>query len=137
ATRREELPQDTNTPAGWASRGLSGGLPSRRILCGQQNLGAVPVTGLTSTLSTFPNYILYFVLGGALTALFVLIYVNLTPQRDIVLIRGGNSAAAIALVGGLLGFVVPLASVIAHSAAILDLIVWGIVALAIQLAGFL
>ncbi len=94
------------------------------------------VTGLGSTLSTFPSFLAYFVLGGGLTALFVLLYANLTPQRDIALIRGGNSAAAIALVGGLLGFVVPLASVIAHSAGIIDLIVWGIVALVVQLAGF-
>jgi len=36
----------------------------------------------------------------------------------------------------LLGFVVPLASVIAHSARILDLILWGVVALMIQVAGF-
>jgi putative membrane protein len=95
------------------------------------------VTGLGNSLSTFPNFVVYFVLGGVLTAIFVVLYANLTPQRDIALIRGGNSAAALALVGALLGFELPLASVIAHSAAILDLAVWGIVALVVQLAGFL
>ena len=43
---------------------------------------------------------------------------------------------AAALFGALLGFEIPLASVIAHSAGIIDLIVWGIVALVVQLAGF-
>ena len=95
------------------------------------------MTGLGSSLATFPNFVVYFVLGGVLTAIFVVLYTNLTPQRDIALIRNGNSAAAIALVGALLGFEVPLASVIAHSAAILDLAVWGIVALVVQLGGFL
>ena len=95
------------------------------------------VTGLGSSLSTFPNFVVYFSLGGVLTAIFVVLYANLTPQRDIALIRGGNSAAALALVGALLGFEVPLASVIAHSAAILDLVVWGIIALIVQLCGFL
>ena len=95
------------------------------------------MTGLGSSLSTFPNFVVYFSLGGVLTAIFVVLYANLTPQRDIALIRGGNSAAALALVGALLGFEVPLASVIAHSAAILDLVVWGIVALVVQLGGFL
>ncbi len=95
------------------------------------------MTGLGNSLSTFPNFVVYFVLGGVLTAIFVVLYANLTPQRDIALIRGGNSAAALALVGALLGFELPLASVIAHSAAILDLAVWGIVALVVQLAGFL
>ncbi len=94
------------------------------------------MTGIGSALSTFPNFLAYFVLGGALTAIFLLLYVELTPQRDIALIREGNSAAAIVLVSGLLGFVIPLASVIAHSAAIIDLVAWGIIALAIQLGGF-
>jgi len=95
------------------------------------------VTGLGATLSTFPNFVVYFTLGGVLTALFVLLYAELTPHREITLIRDGNNAAAIALVGALLGFVVPLASVIAHSAALIDVAVWGIVALVVQLAGFL
>jgi putative membrane protein len=94
------------------------------------------VTGIGSALSTFPNFLAYYVLGGALTAIFLLLYVELTPQRDIALIREGNSAAAIVLVSGLLGFVIPLASVIAHSAAIIDLVAWGIIALVIQLGGF-
>jgi len=97
----------------------------------------IGVTGLGSSFSTFPNFVVYFALGGVLTAIFVVLYANLTPQRDIALIRGGNSAAALALVGALLGFEVPLASVIAHSAAIVDLVVWGIVALVVQLGGFL
>ncbi len=93
--------------------------------------------GLGSTLSTLPNFIAYFVGGAALVALFVFLYSMSTPQRDFVLIRAGNTAAAIGLVGALLGFILPLASVIAHSAGIIDLVVWGIVALVVQLGGFL
>jgi putative membrane protein len=95
------------------------------------------VTSLGSTLATFPNFIAYFLLGGALTAMFVLLYANLTPHREIALIRAGNVAAAIALSSALVGFVIPLASVIAHSAGIIDLAVWGTVALAVQLGGFI
>ncbi|HKS87826.1 MAG TPA: DUF350 domain-containing protein [Stellaceae bacterium] len=95
------------------------------------------VGGVGGTLSTFPSFLAYFVLGGALVAVFLLLYSNVTPQRDVELIRRGNSAAAIALTGGLVGFVVPLASVIAHSANLVDLIAWGIVALVIQVGGFL
>ena len=95
------------------------------------------MTGLGSTLSTLPNFLAYFVLGAVLTALFLVLYANMTPQRDIALIRGGNSAAALVVVGGLLGFEIPLASVIAHSAGLVDVVVWGIVALVVQLGGFL
>ena len=88
-------------------------------------------------LSTFPSFLAYFALGGGLTALFVVLYANLTPQRDIALIRDGTVAAAVALTGALVGFVVPLASVIAHSARLFDLLVWGLVAMIVQLLGFL
>jgi putative membrane protein len=95
------------------------------------------VTGLGHTLATFPNFVAYFAVGGALTALFVALYSNLTPHREIALIRAGNVAAAIALSSALVGFVIPLASVIAHSAGIIDLAVWGTVALAVQIGGFI
>ena len=92
---------------------------------------------LGGTLSSFPNFVAYFALGAGLTALFLALYSKLTPHREVALIRNGNSAAAVALTGGLLGFIVPLASVIAHSAAIVDLLVWGLIALIVQLGGFM
>lgn len=91
---------------------------------------------IAASLSTLPSFIAYFCGAGLLTAAFLMVYSNITPQREIALIRAGNTAAAIALTGALLGFVVPLASVIAHSARIVDLILWGAVALLIQIAGF-
>ena len=92
---------------------------------------------VASTLSNFPNFLAYFVIGAILIALFLAIYTRLTPHRELALIRDGNVAAAVALNGGLLGFVIPLASVIAHSAVLVDLIAWGIVAMIVQLGGFL
>ncbi len=90
-----------------------------------------------TTLSTFPNFLIYFVTAVVLTAVFLVLYSSLTPHREIRLIRAGNIAAAITLVGGLLGFVVPLASVIAHSAGLIDVVVWGVIALAVQIGGFI
>ena len=93
--------------------------------------------GAINSLSTFPNFAIYFVSATALTALFLVLYVNLTPHREIRLIREGNTAAAISLVGALLGFVIPLASIIAHSAGLVDVVIWGVIALAVQLIGFM
>lgn len=98
--------------------------------------GGDVVNSFSASLSTLPSFLAYFAGGGLLAAGFALLYANLTPHREFGLIRAGNVAAAIALTGALLGFVVPLASVIAHSAQLVDLIVWGIVALIVQLAGF-
>jgi putative membrane protein len=92
---------------------------------------------LSTSLSTFPNFLLYFVTAVVLTAVFLVLYSNLTPHREIRLIREGNIAAAVALIGGLLGFVIPLASVISHSAVLIDVVIWGVIALVVQIAGFL
>ena len=92
---------------------------------------------VAGSLSNLPNFLAYFVGAGALTALFLAIYVRITPHRELALIREGNVAAAIALNGGLLGFVIPLASVIAHSATLVDVVVWGVIAMLVQLGGFL
>lgn len=92
--------------------------------------------GAVTSLSTFPNFAVYFVTAMVLTALFLFLYGNLTPHREVRLIREGNRAAAIALIGSLLGFVIPLASVIHHSAVLLDVVIWGVIALAVQIGGF-
>jgi putative membrane protein len=105
-------------------------------ITGPHSTFGASMIGLGKTLSTFPNFLVYFAVAGLLTAAFVVLYARLTPHRDLALIRNGNNAAAIALVGGLLGFVVPLASVIAHSGALIELLVWGLIALIVQLGGF-
>ena len=74
----------------------------------------------------------YVVVGFALAGLFLLVYTLITPWREFALIRAGNSAAAIALVGALLGFCLPLANTIAHSASLTDVVLWALVALAVQ-----
>ena len=93
--------------------------------------------GVVNSLSTFPNFAIYFASAVVLTALFLVLYTNLTPHREIGLVREGNVAAAITLIGGLIGFVIPLASVIAHSVSLIDLAIWGVIALVIQVAGFM
>ena len=58
---------------------------------------------LTWLASAFPNFLRYIVVSFALAGLFLGIYVLITPWREFALIRGGNAAAAIALIGALLG----------------------------------
>ena len=42
-------------------------------------------------------------------------------------------AAALSIVGAFLGFCAPLASTIAHSVSILDVVIWAVVALIVQI----
>jgi len=83
---------------------------------------------------SFPNFVRYVVVGFALAALFLWIYVLITPWPEFRLIRAGNSAAATALVGALLGFCLPLANTIAHSVSLTDVVLWALVALVVQVA---
>ena len=80
----------------------------------------------------FPNFVRYVVVGFALAGLFLLIYVMITPWREFRLIRAGNTSAAIALIGALLGFCLPLANTIAHSVSLVDVVLWSLVALVVQ-----
>jgi len=82
------------------------------------------------------NFLAYFLMAVALTAVFLAVYVKVTPHREISLIRQGNTAAALSLSGALLGFVIPLASAIAHSVAWWDMLLWGGVALVVQLLSY-
>ncbi len=88
-------------------------------------------------LVTLPNFLIYFAASLALTVIFLLVYMRVTPYREWELIRAGNNAAAISLSGAGLGFVLPLASTITHSVNWLDMVVWGVVAMIVQLGVFL
>ena len=91
----------------------------------------------TSYLTTFPAFLAFFAAALALLGLFFVIYIVVTPHREIRLIREGNVAAAISLSGAILGFVIPLASVIENSLSVIDAAVWGCVALVVQILTFL
>jgi putative membrane protein len=87
-------------------------------------------------LIALPNFFAYLGAALALTVAFSLIYTLVTPHSEWNLLRNGNLSAAVAFGGALLGFVIPLASTIAHSVSLLDMVVWGAVALVVQLMAF-
>jgi putative membrane protein len=88
------------------------------------------------TLGGFDDFLVYFATSLFLVALFLVIYLRVTPYREIALIREGNAAAAASLSGALLGFVLPLASAVAHSVNLLDMAIWGAIALVVQIAAY-
>lgn len=91
---------------------------------------------LAPSLALLPNFLAYFALAIGLGLVFLVVYVWVTPHRELALIRANKPAAAISFGGAFLGFVIPLASAIAHSVSLIDCAVWGLIALAIQLLTF-
>ncbi len=90
----------------------------------------------TNYLETLPSFLVFFAVALALLAVFTAIYIWITPHKEFALIRAGNTAAATSFAGATLGFVVPLASVIANSLNIVDMLVWGAIAMIAQIAVF-
>jgi putative membrane protein len=88
------------------------------------------------SLSTLPDFLAYFALAVVLAVMFLVIYVWITPHRELALIRADKSSAAISFGGAFLGFVIPLASAISHSVGLMDCAVWGVVALVVQALTF-
>ena len=102
----------------------------------QSNVAATPLGENGRSLAGLPAFAGYFAAAAVLSVLFVVIYTAITPFREIDLIRKGNSAAAIEIGMALIGFSIPLASAIYHSANLIDCVIWGVVTLIVQLAAY-
>ncbi len=84
----------------------------------------------------FDDFIVYLAVSLVLLALFIAIYIRVTPYREMALIREGNMAASFSLSGALLGFVIPLAAAVQHSVSLIDMAIWGMIAMLVQIAAF-
>lgn len=95
-------------------------------------IGFDPATFAAGALS----FALAFLAAGGFTLIFKAIYRWITPHDEGALIRSGNMAAAVALGGALLGYVIPLASALAHTATLPEFVAWAILAGVIQIVTF-
>jgi putative membrane protein len=79
-------------------------------------------------------------LHAGLTMLFLIVgagvYILLTPQKEIRLIREGNVAAAVSLGGMLVGLAIPLAVSLSASTSAVEIGLWGAATIAVQLLVF-
>ena len=87
------------------------------------------VNGLPFLISHFVTSVIVFLIG-------IIIYLFITPMKEIALIRKKNTAAAISFSGALIGLALPLSSSLSASGSIYEIIVWGFVAIVIQLFCF-
>lgn len=93
---------------------------------------------ILDTLQTgLPVLLAQFAVTLVLLGLGIACYMALTPFNERRLIAGGNIAAAIVLSGTLVALAIPLAATLAGSLVMLDILIWGLVALIIQLVTFI
>jgi putative membrane protein len=73
----------------------------------------------------------------AFFAAFKFIYQQITPYNERALIRQGNTAAAVALGGALIGYVLPLASALSQTVSLPEFAAWALLAGVIQIVSFI
>jgi putative membrane protein len=86
--------------------------------------------GATAFIIAFVAAVLFFVA-------FKFIYQMVTPYHERALIREGNTAAAVALGGALIGYVLPLASALSNTVSLPEFAAWALLAGVIQIVSFI
>lgn len=78
-----------------------------------------------------------FLVTLALLGAGIAVYMLITPFSERRLVREGNVAAGVVIAATLVSLALPLAATLATSFYVLDIVIWGAVALVIQLVVFL
>jgi putative membrane protein len=94
------------------------------------------VRQLFESFAGFDDFLLYLGVAVVMLGFFIAVYVKITPYKEIELIRAGNMAASFSLSGSIIGFVIPLASAVEHSVNMVDMVLWALIAMAVQLLTF-
>ena len=91
---------------------------------------------MSASLSGLADFLIFFILSVMLVGLYLALYTLATTHNEFALIRQNVIAAAVALGLSLIGFALPLASAVVHAQGVLDCLVWGVVALAVQIVAY-
>lgn len=91
---------------------------------------------LNAFVAGFPDFIIQFGVALGLFVASLVVYVLMTPHKELALIRAGNPSASLAFGGVVVGLAIPLGSCLAHSFGVFDLLIWGVVTLLLQLLAF-
>lgn len=91
---------------------------------------------IMESLSGLGPFALYFAIALASLFVFKFVYTLITPHDEWKLIKENNVAAAIALVGTLIGFAIAVGSAASNSVGLIDFIIWAVVALVAQLIAY-
>lgn len=91
---------------------------------------------IQSFVKGFPAFLLH---GGVTLGLLIagcIVHVLLTPMKEMRLIRTGNVSAGISVAAVIVGLAVPMSACLATAATVYDILIWGVVAILLQLLAF-
>jgi putative membrane protein len=81
----------------------------------------------------FGEFFNFFIVAVLLTLIFTVIYWKVTSHNEFKLIKEKSIAAAVAFSGALIGFALPLVSVMLNSTNVIEMTQWAVVAMVIQI----
>ena len=91
---------------------------------------------MTTTFQGILNFLIYLSSASILLAVFVAIYVHVTPYKEFKLIAQNNNAAAISLGGAVMGFTMPLVASIYYTHSVVEMALWATITCVVQLLVF-
>ena len=91
---------------------------------------------ISALITGLPFLISHLFITLCLVFIGITSYIFLTPIKELKLIKDGNLSASISFAGALLGIGIPLASSLSVSNSILEIIIWGLTAIVLQLLCF-
>ncbi|MEC5385168.1 DUF350 domain-containing protein [Uliginosibacterium sp. H3] len=81
-------------------------------------------------------YLIHLLAGLGVVAVFVAVYLHVTPFRELYLIRNGGVAAALSLGGATFGFALTVASSILHNDTFAMFLFWAACSAAVQVIAY-
>ena len=87
--------------------------------------------------SGLPVLLAHLATAVVLLALGVVAYQRLTPYDEMELARQDNAAGGLSFGGSVVALAIPLAATLATSQAAIDIVLWGVIAIILQLVAFL
>ena len=94
------------------------------------------IAAWNSVLAGLPVLIVHLAVTTGIFIVGLAVYLWVTPYHELRLVRQGNVAAAITASGAMLALVVPLGATMANSVSVPDILLWGVVAIVLQLIAF-
>ena len=82
------------------------------------------------------NYATHLIASAILLGVFFVIYTKVTPFDELALIHAGKGGAAWSLGGALVGFSLTLGSAIVHNATLVEVVMWAVAAMIVQIIVF-
>lgn len=88
---------------------------------------------MLASIAGLPAFIAYLVGALVLVGVFCFAYMKITSHSELDLIRANVPAAGVSYGLALIGFAVPLSSAMRYSANVWDMLIWGVIAMIVQI----